>query len=134
MKLQEVPQDQNPSYEGVRRLCYAVDEQGKIVQAHSSGWKVEETAKSLAWKVIETDLAETRRQIRAGKTSPLRYFMKMRQMDPFLLAQNMEISVFRVHWHLRQSVFRKLSESWLQRYAECLEIPHSVLVSYRGEE
>jgi hypothetical protein len=133
MKVTEVPQDLDPSYEGGKRLCYAVDESGKIVEAHSSGWQVEETVKSLAWKVINQELAATRLRVRAGRASNLEYFMKRRQMDPHMLALNMGISKLRVYWHLRPRVFRNLNEAWLRQYSSCLEIPVEQLRNYRGE-
>jgi hypothetical protein len=131
MKTQEVPQDLDPTYEGWKRLCYAVDDQGTIVPAYSSGWEVEETAKSFAWRMIETDLARTREAIRAGRASPLEFFMKARLMNPHLLAQNMGVSTLRVRWHLRPRVFAMLSEAWLSRYALCLDIPIETLQASR---
>lgn len=122
MKIREVPQDQDPAYQGGKKVCYAVDEHGKIKKAHTSGWKVEETVKNLAWKEIEKDLEQTVARIKEGRLSPLSYFMKLRQMDPKLLALNMGIFSWRVRWHLRPQVFRRLSETWLRRYADCLDL------------
>jgi hypothetical protein len=127
MKIGEIPQDQDPALDGGKKVCYAVDEYGKIKMAQSSGWKVEETVKDLAWKEIENDLEQTLAKIKRGQLSALCYFMKLRQMDPQLLAQNMGISVWRVRWHLRPKVFRRMSEAWLLRYSECLDIPIKTL-------
>ena len=132
MKVREVPQDQSPSYQGGNKVCYAVNDRHQIVKTPTSGWNVEETVKDLAWKVIEDDLERTRSQVREGRLSPLVFFMKMRQMDPKLLALNMGISTWRVRWHLRPRVFPKLSEDWLRRYSDCLEIPVETLRTYRG--
>lgn len=134
MKVTEVPQDQDPSYLGETKLCYAVDEHGKIVPVQTTGWKAEETVKALAWHFINEDLDQTKQAVQAGRASPLLYFMKYRQMDRTLLAQNMGISRWRVWWHLRPRVFARLSEQWIDRYAECLEIPATILRSYRGQD
>ncbi|MDR2215502.1 MAG: hypothetical protein LBE59_06650 [Nevskiaceae bacterium] len=123
MKLQEIPQDQDPAYEGAKRLCYAVDDQGWIVPAHSSGWEVEETAKKIAWQMIESDLARIREAVRAGRASVLEYFMTARMMNPRLLAKHMGIFTFRVRRHLQPRVFAKLDDAWIARYAACLDIP-----------
>lgn len=128
MKTHEVPQDSPSSLEGETKACYAVDEQGKIVLIQTSGWSVEETVQNVAWKVIENDLEQTRALILKEKLSPLAYFMKMRQFDTKLLAQNMGISTWRVRLHLNPRRFRKLDPSWLERYAECLDIPVEILV------
>jgi hypothetical protein len=127
MKIHEVPQDQDPSYQGGKKICYAVDDQGKFVKTHTSGWTVEETVKGLAWKVIEEDLEKTMTLVKEGRLSLLNYYMKLRQMDSKLLAQNMGLSVWRVRWHLRPRVFKKLKEEWLQRYSDCLEVPVETL-------
>ena len=133
MKLKDVPQDNDLSYEGAKKLTYAQDESGKFVATTSNGWHVEETVKSLAWKVIEADLEETRKLLIQNKTSALEYFMKLRQMDPLLLSQNMDISLLRVKWHLRPGVFKRLNPSWIQKYADCLEISVETLRSYNGQ-
>lgn len=127
MKVVDVPQDNDASYEGAKKLCYALDENGLFVAARTNGWHVEETVKSLAWKNIELDLERTKVRVSEGKSSPLEYFMKLRQMDAGLLAENMQISKWRVQWHLRPLVFNKLKHKWIERYANCLEVPADVL-------
>jgi len=134
MKVKDVPQDHDPSYEGLTKLCYALDENGRFVPTSTDGWHVEETVKGLAWKVIEKDLADTRAEIRAGLLSPLAFFMKARQMDPALLAQNMGTFTWRVKRHLKPAVFVKLSDQWLSRYADILEVPVALLRDYKGDD
>lgn len=133
MKTREVPQDQDPSFAGGKKICYAVDADGKYVQVKTSGWQVEADAKNLAWKAIEAEVEEARRRVREGVTSPLEYFMKLRQMDAKLLADNMGVWAWRVKWHLRPARFRKLDDPWLARYAECLDVTPSALRSFSGE-
>ena len=108
MKVEEVPQDRARSYEGGSKVCYAVDASGKIVKTPTSGWIVEERAMSIAWDAIGSTLDR---------------IMKMRQMDARLLAQNLGTFTLRVGWHLRPGVFARLSQAWLSRYAECLDVP-----------
>ncbi|MGZ3724117.1 MAG: hypothetical protein ACXVA9_14335 [Bdellovibrionales bacterium] len=132
MKIREVPQDQDPSFAGGKKICYAVDSDGKFVQVKTSGWDVEAEAKDLAWKSIDTDVARCGERVRSGQASPLEYFMKFRQMDAKLLADNMGMFAWRVKWHLRPARFRKLSERWLARYAECLDIPAATLRDFSG--
>ncbi len=122
MKIADVPQDNDPSYEGEKKLYYAQNEKGQFVAAKSNGWHVEETVKNLAWQTIENDLKATKLKVIQGEASALRYYMKYRQMDTLLLAQNMQISRLRVWWHLKPQIFKKLNAQWLQKYADCLEI------------
>jgi hypothetical protein len=123
VKAQDVPQDQDPTFEGHKKICYALGPDGKFVPVHTSGWSVEADAKNLAWQAIEADLEKCRQRVAGAKASPLEYYMKFRQMDPKLLADNMGICVWRVKWHMRPQRFRRLDGQWLRRYAECLDIP-----------
>jgi len=123
LKVEEVPQDRAPSYEGRSKVCYAVDASGKIVKTPTSGWMVEEWAMSIAWETIGSTLDRIRADVLAGAASPLAWFMTMRQMDARLLAQNLGIFTMRVWWHLRPGVFARLSQAWLSRYADCLDVP-----------
>ncbi len=132
MRVKDVPQDNDVTYEGEKKLCYALDDEGRFVATTTNGWSVEATVKSLAWKKIEDDLQATSRRLLTGQASTLEYFMKLRQMDPSLLAQNMNISIWRVRWHLRPRVFEKLKPSFLMLYADCLDIPVETLRSFRG--
>lgn len=133
MKVNEVPQDLDPSYEGLTKVCYAVDQNGKFTRVQSSGWTAEETVKGLAWEKIHRELARAAKLVREGKASPLYYFMIARQMDIGLLAQNMGISGLRLRWHMRPAVFARLNATWLSRYADCFEISEAQLSSFKGD-
>lgn len=133
MKKNEVPQDQDPSFEGGKKLCYALDELGKFVPVKTSGWKIEADAKDFAWRAIHSDLEATKNRVKHGHASPLEYFMKFRQMDRGLLAQNMGFSSFRVWWHLRPKNFLKMNQNLLMKYADCLTIPFETLKNFKGD-
>lgn len=122
MKIDEVPQDNDPAFEGHKKLFYAVDSNGKIVPAWSSGWNVETIVKEMAWKMIDRDLELTESAVRQGHSSRLEWMMKLRQMTPQLLAQNMGMWTWRVKRHLRVGAFEKLNPKLQQRYAECLNV------------
>lgn len=132
MKTTEVPQDQDPSFAGGTKICYAVNAEGKLVPVETTGWDVEAAAKELAWKSINDDLSRCKIRVRQGLASPLEFFMKSRQMDAKLLADNMNMFTLRVRWHLRPKVFRKLNAQWLERYAACLDIPVATLREFNG--
>ncbi|MDI6742810.1 MAG: hypothetical protein QMD11_08725 [Smithella sp.] len=123
MKVNEVPQDNTVEYyEGVKRACYAVNDEGKYVIVTSSGWSDEEFINGLAVKELAENLEKTRKAVLAGEKSPLAYHMERRQMIPEILGKTAGVAVFRVRRHLRPGIFSKLKGSILERYAEALAI------------
>jgi hypothetical protein len=133
MKVEDVPQDQDPTFEGQKKICYATGADGRYVQVETSGWEIEAEAKALAWQAIDSDVETCRQRIQRGAASPLEYFMKLRQMDPSLLAANVGAWTWQVKWHLRSRKFRRLSVAWLQRYAAELDVPVNLLRDFKGE-
>jgi len=119
MKVNEVPQDVT-FYEGVKRACYALNEEGKYVVVSSAGWDAEEVVNGLAVNDLAAMLEETRKAVLAGLKSPLCYHMERRQMNPDILGKTAGIAVFRVKRHFRPKVFSKLTTSVLNRYAQAL--------------
>jgi hypothetical protein len=127
MKANEVPQDSTAYYEGKKRACYALNDEGKYVIVSSSGWSAEEVVNSLAVADLAANLEETRKAVLAGGKSPLCYHMERRQMIPEILAKTAGIAGFRVKRHLRPEIFRKLKTSVLDRYAKALAVTREEL-------
>ena len=121
MKVNEVPQDIT-YYEGEKRACYALNDEGKYVIVTSTGWSAEEVVNGLAVAELATNLEETRKAVLKGLKSPLCYHMERRQMIPEILAKTAGIARFRVKRHLRPEIFDKLKLSVLDRYAKALAI------------
>ena len=105
MKVTEVPQDIT-YYEGVKRACYALNDEGKYVVVGSSGWSAEEVVNGLAVDDLAVTLEETRKAVLAGVKSPLCYHMELRQMNPDILGKTAGIAVFRVKRHFRPEDFQ----------------------------
>ncbi len=123
MKVNEVPQDNTVEYyEGIKRACYAVNDEGKYVIVPSSGWNEEEFINRLAVDELAVNLENTRKAVIAGEKSPLAYHMERRQMIPDILGKTAGIAVFRVKRHLRPEIFAKLKDSVLERYAQALAV------------
>ncbi|KUG23242.1 hypothetical protein ASZ90_006903 [hydrocarbon metagenome] len=123
MKVNDVPQDNTVEYyEGVKRACYAVNDEGKYVIVPSSGWEAEEFINALAVKELAENLEKTRKAVLAGAKSPLAYHMERRQMIPEILGKTAGIAVFRVRRHLRPRIFSRLKSSLLERYAKALAV------------
>lgn len=133
MRVEEVPQDNDPTYHGQRKLCYAIGENGKFVETHTSGWNVESTVKAYAWEMIYEDLNRTREKVLCGQSTSLEYYMKFRMMDVTLLAQNLGRSKFRVWLHLKPYFFRKLKPEDIQVYADVLDVPLERFMNFSAE-
>ena len=119
MKVNEVPQDIT-YYEGEKRACYALNDEGRYVVVSSTGWSTEEVVNGLAVEELAAQLEETRKAVLSGTKSPLCYHMERRQMNPEILAKTAGIAVFRVKRHFRPEIFARLNPSMLNSYAKAL--------------
>jgi hypothetical protein len=70
MKVNEVPQDIT-YYEGEKRACYALNDEGKYVIVPSCGWSAEEVVNGLAVAELAANLEKTRQEVLKGLKSPL---------------------------------------------------------------
>ncbi|MDR1455967.1 MAG: hypothetical protein LBJ01_09980 [Tannerella sp.] len=123
MKIEEVPQDDR--YLGrttVRDVCYALDANGEYRQAVSTGWEAKNEALSLAWEAVAEDAEAARREVLAGKKSPLAHHMKKHLFDVGLLASYTGFSKKTVRKHLQPGAFAGLDDRTLGRYADVLSI------------
>jgi len=123
MKVNEVPQQPGMITDGRREICYAVDDDGNYVLTGSAGWEPKNIANDQAWEIIRDQIHQTVRKIRAGKLSPLAFYMVCNQMTPALLAKYVGFHRWRVRRHLKPSVFTKLKPEILGRYAELFNVP-----------
>jgi hypothetical protein len=124
MKVNEVPQDPKDFKEGdkIKKLVYAVDNEGNYTGVNSAGWEAENTATKQAWDEVEEDLHETEQLVRQGKLSPIAWYMKKNLMDTALLAKYMGKWAWQVRRHFKPAVFRNLSPALLQQYAAIFNI------------
>lgn len=132
MNITDIPQDDIVTLKGLRKAFYATDNNGRYQTSPTSGWHVEETAllhvindySSMAQKACE--------RIRQGKDSPIPYFMLVRYMDTFTLAQAMGLPVWKVKRDCKASVFKKLKPERIAEYARILRIELDTLVHFTG--
>lgn len=122
MKQDEVPQDA-ALFDGMREVCYAVDESGRYVLAESAGWEPANIANLQAWEVIHREVAAVLSRVGAGELSPLAYQMARNQMDAKLLAGYAGLFCWQVRRHMQPGPFRRLSPAQLTRYAAIFRIP-----------
>ncbi len=123
MKKDEVPQDKsNLESASFKELCYAVDENGEYITAHSTGWDPKTIALSNAIQDIEERIENARKRVLANETSPIEYYMELHKMDLQVLASYSGIWKWKVKRHFKPSVFKKLNSKTLQKYADAFEI------------
>jgi len=119
MRKDEVPQDEGIA-EGLKEVTYAVDEAGSYVVVPSAGWEPKNISNYQAWEVIAEQVEAARRQVLAGRRSPLAYHMARNQMTLALMAQYMGLWRWQVRLHLQPGFFRRLKPEMLERYAAML--------------
>jgi hypothetical protein len=134
MKIDEVPQNKGMITDGLREICYAVDENGRYILAQSAGWEPKNIANDQAWMLIEEEVSQTVKKIKAGKLSPLAFHMVKNQMNVSLLSKYVGFNRLRVKRHLKPSVFRRLKPSILKRYGRVFEIEVEELLKIPGLE
>ncbi len=132
MKTNEVPQDPKNFREGdkVKKLLYAVDNNGKYTGINSAGWEAENIATRQAWDAVDEELAVTEEQVRNGELSPIAYYMHKCLMEPSLLAKYVGKWQWQVKRHMKPSAFKKLSDDMLQKYAKAFNITVEELTSF----
>ena len=118
MKVNDVPQDKGIIGDHGTEVCYAVDDDGKYMLASSLGWEPKNVTNEQAWDVINKEISDAVRGIKAGELSPLAYHMTKNLMDESLLANYSGFYKWRVKRHLKADVFKKLKPAHLKRYAD----------------
>ncbi len=123
MKKKEVPQDKsNLESANFRELCYAVDENGEYTTENSSGWEPKTIALSNAIDEIKERIDLAKQRVKEGKTSPIEYYMELHKMDVGILASYVGLWQWQVKRHFKPTVFKKLKEKTLRKYAEVFDI------------
>ena len=132
MKVNEVPQDRRDfkQAENMKKLVYAVDKEGKYTGVSSAGWEVENFATRQAWDDIDETLRQTAADVRAGKVSPVLYYMHKNLMELSLLANYVGKWQWQVKRHFKPEVFRKLKPGLLTTYARIFNITIDELVNF----
>jgi hypothetical protein len=126
MRDRDVPQDE-ALLDGLKEVCYAVDESGRYVLAQSTGWDPANLANVQAWEAIESEVAAVLARVRAGELSPLAFHMARHQMNARLLAGYAGLFAWQVRRHMKPGPFRRLSVARLERYAEIFRMTPEAL-------
>ena len=123
MKKEEIPQDKS-NLESVdfKELCYAIDDDGNYITGHSTGWNPKTIALDNAIQEIKERVEIAKQKVLANQTSPIEYYMELNKMDPSILSSYVGIWKWKVKRHFKPSVFQKLKNKTLEKYAEVFEI------------
>ena len=132
MKKEEVPQDNGPLSRSTKEVCYVRNDQGGYESVLSTGWEVKSAALDSAWEEVNRRIEDARIAVAEGRKSPIYYFMELKLMDFTILAAYTNFWTITVKRHMRPSVFVKLSESRLTKYAEVFEITVEELKNFKG--
>lgn len=122
MKKEEIPQDDGALNKLTKEVVYAVDSSGNYTTELSTGWEVKAKALDVAWEDIEQRIEDARQKVLRNEASPILYFMELRLMDTGIVAAYTGFWKWTVKRHLNPSVFKKLSEKKLQRYAGAFNV------------
>ncbi|NRA83059.1 MAG: hypothetical protein HRU22_04560 [Gammaproteobacteria bacterium] len=114
--------DNSSTYQGQRKLLYAVDKDGHYEGVTSSGWEVEIFATQMAVDDLADQTREALTQTKAGSVSPLSYHMLNLRFDLTSLAQTTGFFQWQIKRHLRPAIFNKLSDSKLNQYAQVMKL------------
>ena len=113
MKKDQTPQDLGALGKITPEICYAVDE---------------------SWKDVEQRVETARRQVMDKEASPLLFFMELHVMDIPIVAAYTGFWKWQVKKHLNHSVFEKLSETKLEKYAKLFEVSIPELKTMKKNE
>ncbi len=132
MKKEELPQDKSALNNITREVLYVKNADGSYTTALSSGWDVKKTALDNAWEDIHERTKETALKVKNGELSPVAYFMELKLMDLNLLADYTGFWKFNIKRHMKPSVFSKLNETKLLKYAKAFDITVEELKNFKG--
>ena len=119
MEKDQVPQDQsNLTKNNVKELLYATDENGNYTTTLSTGWEPKTIALSNSIDEINERIADAKQQVLNGEASPIVYFMEANKMDLTILSSYVGFWKWRVKRHFKPSVFAKLNDKILKKYAD----------------
>ncbi len=122
MEENQNPIYKNKDYGQSRELLYSYENDGqykKTVGYHSEPDRI---ILQQAWDHFGERIEDARKRVKEGKVSPVVYYMEKNLLDPMNLGIIAGISIWRVKWHFKPAVFKRLNEKTLQKYAKAFNI------------
>jgi hypothetical protein len=127
MNKNDVPQDNNRTYAGHKKVIYAVNESGSYERVGSTGWEAEELATLMAVDDLNDKANAAYQRASNGESASLEYHMYSKRLDVLGLAQATGFFQWQIRRHLKPAIFAKLSEKKINTYAEVLGLTKAEL-------
>lgn len=135
MKESDVPQDKSSLKQNdIKELCYAVNDKGEYVTTLSSGWDTKTIVQEATLSQIQERIDLAKQQVYDEICSPIVYYMEVHRMDIQTLCAYVSMWTWRVKRHFKPSVFNRLNNKVLQRYADAFSITIEELKAFKGKE
>src|SRR5262245_32919689 len=122
MKKEDIPQDDGALNKLTKEVVYAVDSSGNYTTELSTGWEVKANALDVAWDEIAHRIADAKQKVLNKEASPVLYFMELRLMDIGIISAYTGFWKWTIKRHMKPSVFNKLSEEKLKKYAGAFNV------------
>jgi hypothetical protein len=132
MKREDVPQQADDIYEGVKKVLYATNKDGELALEQTAGWEPEIEVLKQAVDEVNRLASEALERVHAGISSPLDYHMHAQRMDLPMLAQSTGYYKWTVKRHCKPLHFARLSDAKLQNYAHTLGMSVEALSTVPG--
>ncbi len=133
MKVKDVPQDdeflQPDGDVLLRDRTYALDDEGKYREVPSAGWAPKNEAIKFSLSNKGEEALEVRKDVLAGKYSPLMYHMIRLVMTTRILADYTGLSKRKIHKLCKPKHFASIKSDELFRIADAMNISVEELTS-----
>ncbi len=125
MNIHELPQDKKNFKDGnnaPKKVIYVTKDDGEYTQSQSVGWEPENLILEQVWNDIEEQLKDAKKAVLNKEKSPIYYYMIKNRMDLNILSTYMGKWKWIIKRHFKYTVFQKLSERTLNKYAQVFNI------------
>ena len=133
MRKLDIPQENNSTLDGQRKVMYGTNESGEFQRVNYAS-SVEEFGTITAVQEYEDLQKEWLEDIKNDIASPIKYFMYKNRMDLPTLSSVVDMFSIRVKRHLKMSVFKKLNNKILQKYADAFFIEIGELKDFKYDK
>jgi hypothetical protein len=99
-----------------------MDENGNYTHGLLANWGNKEIVNNASWEIVKERIKDAKDKVISGELSPIAYYMQKCLTDSKTLSQYVGIAQWRIKRHLKPSIFNKLNDKVLQKYADFFAI------------
>lgn len=122
MEESKNPVYKDKAYGQHRELSYSYQDGGKFERNVGFHDDTDRLVLQQAWDLFAERIEDARQRVLAGKASPIVYYMEKNLLDPMNLSMMAGIAIWRVKWHCKPGVFKRLNDKLLLKYAIAFNI------------